>query len=115
MTVRKIQQPSANVSFVRAMASRLNAVALASSAASFGLLLAWLVPSHLVPAVVSILSFKVALIAALVAYFSGIDRRARGVTLWDVAALFGAIWVVTALLSKPEDIADLFSRLTTAS
>lgn len=115
MTVQKFQQRPANVPSLGGMASRLNAVVLAGSAAAFGLLLAWLVPSHLVPAVVSILAFKVALLAALAAYFSGVDRRARGVTLWDVAGLSGAIWVVTALLSKPEDIADLFSRLTTAS
>jgi hypothetical protein len=114
MTVRKLQERPAPVPQMGALASRLNALILAGSAGAFGLFLAWLVPGHLVPAVVSLLAFKVALLSALIAYFSGVDRRARGATLWDVAALFGAIWVVTALLSKPEDIADLFTHLTTA-
>jgi drug/metabolite transporter (DMT)-like permease len=114
MTVRKVQERPANARQQGALASRVNTLFLAGSAAAFGLALASLVPADLTAAVVSLLAFKAAVLTALVAYFLGVDRRAKGATLWDAAAVFGAIWVVTALLSKPEDIAQLFAHLTTA-
>lgn len=113
MTVLKTEHPVLKEPLPQGVAARLGSLALAGSAAAFGLLFALTVPVHLVPAVVSILSFAVALIVALVAHFAGVDRRAPGVTLWDVAGLFAAIWMVTALLSGPEDLAELFSHLTT--
>jgi hypothetical protein len=51
-------------------------VLIATSAAA-GLLLVWLVPLPLVPPLLGIVSFTVAVIVALFAYYSGADRGAK--------------------------------------
>jgi len=76
-----------------------------------GLLLVWLIPlSHVLP-VVSIVSFTIACTAALFAHYSGIDRRAPGVTLWDIAAVFTLIWIGAGLISGPRHIVQVFGQL----
>jgi hypothetical protein len=85
--------------------------ALVVIAAAPGLLLLWLVPLPLVLPVLSITSFVIAGVAALVAHYSGIDRHAPGVSAWDVAALYTLIWIIAGMMSGTKQFAELFDRL----
>jgi hypothetical protein len=87
---------------------------LIAFAAAPGLLLVWLVPPPLVLPALSIVSFTVAAIVALFAYWYGADRRARGITPWDVAGAFALIWIGAGMLSEPEHIVQLFGQITMA-
>jgi hypothetical protein len=75
------------------------------------LLLFWLVPLPLVLPVLSIMSFMIAGIVALVAHYSGIDRRAPSVSAWDIAAVFTLIWIVAGMMSGTKQFVELFDRL----
>jgi hypothetical protein len=75
------------------------------------LLVLWFVPLPLVLPVLSIVSFAIAGATALLAHWSGIDRRAAGVTAWDISALFTAIWILAGLASGARPLAELFDRL----
>jgi hypothetical protein len=57
-------------------------------------------------------SFAIAGTAALIAHFSGIDRRAPGVTAWSISAMFTAIWIIAGLMSGAKPLAELFDRLS---
>ncbi len=85
--------------------------ALAAAAAAPAVLLLWLVPLPFVLPALSIVSFAIAGIAALVAHHAGTDRHAPGVTAWDISALFTAIWIVAGLMSGARPLAELFDRL----
>jgi hypothetical protein len=85
--------------------------ALAIVTAAPAILLLRLVPLSVFLPALSIVSFTVAGIAALVAHGSGTDRRAPGVTAWDVAAAFTAIWILAGLTSGARPFAELFERL----
>jgi hypothetical protein len=77
-----------------------------------GLLLVGLVPLQLVLPALSVVSFIVAAFIALWAYRRGVDRRADGLTLWDVAGFFAVIWVGAGMLSTPEHVVELFDHMT---
>jgi len=83
-------------------------------AATPALLLAWLMPLPLVLPVLSIVSFLIACIAALFAHYSGIDRHAPGITLWNVAAVFTLIWIGAGMIGGPRHIVQLFDQFTMA-
>jgi len=74
-------------------------------------LLLWLLPLQFVLPVLSIVSFIIAGIAALLAYGKKLDRHAPGTTLWDVAGVFTGIWIAAGLLSGPKRLSELFARL----
>jgi hypothetical protein len=74
-------------------------------------LLLWLVPLPLFLPVLSIVSFASAGVAALVAYYSGIDRRAPGVSAWDIAGVFTLIWIGAGMMSGTKQFVALFDRL----
>jgi hypothetical protein len=85
----------------------LTAIAIAP-----GIVLAWFVPLPLVLPLVSVLSFVIAGIVSLLAYASGADRHARGITPWDVAGIFALIWVGAGLACSPEHAVQLFITAT---
>ena len=78
------------------------------------LLFVWLIPLPLVLPVLSIVSFLIACIAALFAHYSGIDRHAAGITLWNIAAVFTLIWIGAGMIGGPKQIVQLFDQLTMA-
>ncbi len=118
MTLWKAERGSAplftpNAPARDAPARHLDLAALVVIAAAPGLLILWLIPLPLVLPVLSIVSFMIAGVAALVAHHSGIDRRAPGVSAWDVAAIFTLIWIVAGMTSGTKQFAELFDRLAT--
>jgi hypothetical protein len=84
------------------------------AAAASGVLLVWLVPPPLVLPALGLVSFTAAIVVALLAYCSGADRHADGITLWDVAGALALIWVAAGMLSEPEHIAQLLGRVMMA-
>ena len=78
------------------------------------LLLLWAVPLPLVLPALSIGSFIIACVVALLAHCSGVDRAAPGMTLWDIVAVFTSIWIGAGMVSGPKQIVELFERLATA-
>jgi hypothetical protein len=111
MTLLKIEHTFAPRCILSARASYPDFAALAVVGAAPGLLLLWLVPLSLVLPALSIASFAIAGVVALVAHYSGIDRRARGVSAWDVSALFTMLWILAGLMSGARPFAELFDRL----
>ncbi len=112
-TERAFSPPLSPPLAVRARARPLDWVALAVIGAAPALLLFWLLPLPLVLPMVSIVSFAVAGIVAIVAHHSGIDRRAAGVSAWDIAAMFTLIWIVAGTMSGAKQFVELFDRLAT--
>jgi len=113
MTLWKTERGSAPLFTPDAPARHLHVADLVVIAAAPGVLLLWLVPLPLVLPVLSILSFVTAGVVALVAHYSGIDRRAPGISAWDVAALFTLIWITAGLMSGTKQFVELFDRLAT--
>ena len=94
---------------------KLDLAALVAIAVAPGLFLIWFVPLSLFLPVLSIVSFMIACAVGIFAHFSGVDRRAPGVTPWDIAGTFTLMWIGTALVSGPKNIIQLFERLTMVS
>jgi len=88
--------------------------ALFAIATALVLLLLWAVPLPLVLPALSIGSFIIACVVALLAHCSGVDRAAPGMTLWDIVAVFTSIWIGAGMVSGPKQIVELFERLATA-
>ena len=89
------------------------AVVVVAAAAS-GVLLLWLVPPPLLLPALGLVSFTAAVVVALFASYSGADRHADGITLWDMAGAFALIWVAAGMLSEPEHIVQLLGRVMMA-
>ena len=89
-------------------------ILIAIAAALVGLLIFWLVPLSLVMPVLSIVSFTIAITLALLAYYTKVDRRAEGITLWDVAGVAALIWIGAGMLSEPEHVIQLFGHIMIA-
>jgi hypothetical protein len=111
MTLWKTERGFAPLFIPDALARYVDLAALAVITAAPGLLLLWLIPLPLVLPVLSITSFMIAGVAALVAHYSRIDRHAPGVSAWDVAAVFTLIWIVAGMMSGTKQFAELFDRL----
>ena len=111
MTLWKTERGSAPLFTSDAPARYLDRAALVVIVAAPSLLILWLIPLPLVLPVLSIMSFVIAGIAALVAHYSGIDRRAPGVSLWDIAAAFTLIWIGAGMMSGTKQFVELFDRL----
>ena len=88
--------------------------ALFAIATALVLLLLWAVPLPLVLPALSIGSFIIACVVALLAHCSGVDRAAPGMTLWDIVAVFTSIWIGAGMVSGPKRIVELFEQLPTA-
>jgi hypothetical protein len=111
MTLWKTEHVRASRCPVREPAGHPDFAALAVIGAAPAVLLLWLVPLALVLPALSIVSFAIAGAVAIFAYRAGIDCRAAGVTAWDVAALFTAIWLLAGLMGGAGSFAALFDRL----
>ena len=111
MTLLRTEHAFAPQRASRARAGYPDFVALAVVGTAPGLLLLWLVPLSLVLPVLSIVSFAVAGVVALVAHCSGIDRRAHGVSAWDISALFTVLWILAGLMGGARPFAELFDHL----
>ena len=112
MTLWKSEHGSAYGVTLHSPGKRLDLPFLIAVGTAPGLLLVGLVPLHLVLPALSIVSFAVAVVIALWAYRRGVDRQADGITFWDVAGLFAAIWVGAGMLSTPEHVVELFDHIT---
>ena len=70
-------------------------------------------PALVLPAL-SLVSFVIACVIALFAYCSGVDRRAPGMTPWDIAAFFTLAWIGAGMISGPAQVVGLFEHLMLA-
>jgi hypothetical protein len=111
MTLWKTERGSAPLFTPDAPARHLHVADLVVIAATPSLLLLWLVPLPLVLPALSILSFVIAGVVALMAHYCGIDRHAPGISAWDVAALFTLIWITAGMMSGTKQFVALFDRL----
>jgi hypothetical protein len=111
MTLWKTERAFSPRLTVSARSRNLDTAALAVIVAAPAILLLWLIPLPLVLPVLSIVSFAIAGVVAIIAHYSGIDRRAPGVSAWDVAALFTVIWIGAGMLGGVKQFGDLFERL----
>jgi len=94
-----------------AQARHLAVAALAVIGAAPALLLLCLVPLPLVLPVLSIVSFAIAGVVALVAHYCAIDRRTPGLSAWDIVAVFTLIWIGAGMMSGAKPLVELFDRL----
>src|SRR5260370_1040360 len=111
MTLWRTERGSAPLFTPNALARYLDLAGLVVIVAAPGLLLLWLVPLPLVLPILSIMSFVIAGVAALVAHYSGIDRHAPSVSAWDIAAVFTLIWIGAGMMSGTKQFVELFDRL----
>jgi hypothetical protein len=111
MTLWKTERGFAPLFTPNASARYLDLAGLVVIVAAPGLLLLWLVPLPLVLPILSIMSFVMAGVAALVAHYSGIDRHVPSVSAWDIAAVFTLIWIGAGMMSGAKQFAELFDRL----
>ena len=95
---------------LRSLPPHLGVVATVASV----LLLVLSVPPPLALPALSFASFVAAVIVALIAWWSRTDRRAEGLTLWDIAGIFALLWIVTGMLSGPEQMVQMFGPVTAA-
>src|SRR5258708_17248043 len=98
MTLWRTERGSAPLFTPNAPTRSRDLAGLVVIGAAPGLLLLWLVPLPIVLPVLSIMSFAIAGVAALVAHYSGIDRHAPGVSAWDIAAIFTLIWIGAGMM-----------------
>ena len=113
MTLWRNERISARRVTSNARARYLDLAAVVVIVATPVLLLFWLVPLPLVLPALGITSFAIASVAALVAHYSGIDRHAKGVSGWDIAAVFTVIWIGAGMMGGAKQFVELFDRLAT--
>lgn len=111
MTLWKTECSSPPPVTTNAPGRHLDRAVLVLIVAAPGLLMFSLVPLPLVLPVLSIMSFMIAGVAALVARYSGIDRRAPGISAWDIAAVFTLIWISAGMIGGAKQLVELFDRL----
>jgi len=111
MALWKTEHGSAPLFTPHARSQHIDLVVLVAIPA---LLIVWLSPTPLILPVLSIVSFVIACIVAVWAHYSGVDRRAPGLTLWDIAAVFTLIWIGAGVISDRRDVVQLFDLLTMA-
>jgi hypothetical protein len=88
--------------------------ALTAATGSVFLLLASLVPLPLVLPAFSLVSICVAGVAAFFAWWAAAERHTASLTPWDISGAFALIGCAAAILARPENVAQLFDRLTMA-
>ena len=114
MTLWKSEHGSTYGPALHKLEPHLNPSFVVIAAAASSVLLVWLVPSPLALPALGLVSFTAAGVVALFAYYSGADRHADGITLWDIAGAFALIWVAAGMLSEPEHIAQLLGHVMMA-
>jgi hypothetical protein len=113
MAIWKAEDGSLSDITLRVMAPLLHACAFAAILCAPAIVLAWLLPFPLFLPILSVVSFALAVIIALFAVCSKVNRRAPGITLWDVAGGFTLIWIVAGLVLKPKFLIEWFERVAT--
>jgi hypothetical protein len=111
MTLWRTERGSAPLVTSKDPAASLDLAALVAIVAAPVVVLLWLVPLPLFLPILSIMSFVIACVAALVAHYCGIDRRAPGVSTWEIAAVFTLIWIGAGMMSGTRQFVELFDRL----
>jgi hypothetical protein len=111
MTLWKTERAFSPPLTAGARSRNLDMASLAVIVAAPAILLLWLIPLPLVLPVLSIVSFMIAGIIAIIAHYCGIDRRSPGVSAWDVAALFTVIWIGAGMIGGAKQFVELFERL----
>jgi hypothetical protein len=111
MTLWKTERGFAPPCLLKSSARYLDLAGLVVIVAAPGLLLLWLVPPPLLLPILSIMSFMIAGVAALVAHYSGIDRHAPGVSAWDIAAVFTLIWIGAGIMGGAKQFVESFDRI----
>lgn len=111
MTLWKAERASSTLFSLNVPARHLDLAALVIIAAAPAVVLIWLIPLPLVLPVLSIVSFAIAGVAAVAAHCCGIDRRAPGVSAWDIAAVFTLIWIGAGMMGGSKHFIELFDRL----
>jgi hypothetical protein len=111
MTLWRTERGSAPLVTSKDPARYADGAALVAIVAAPVVVLLWLVPLPLFLPMLSIMSFVLAGVAALVAHYSGIDRRAPGVSAWEIAVVFTLIWIGAGMMSGTKQFVELFDRL----
>jgi hypothetical protein len=93
----------------------LDLIGLAAVSGIVGLFLVRFVPLQLVMPVLSVASFGIACAAGVIGHVYRFDRRARGLTPWDVAVVFTVIWIGAGMLSDPKHIIDMIEQPVVAA
>ena len=114
MTLWKSEHGAAYGPALHKLGPRLDLSVVLMAATASSVLLVWLVPPPLVLPALGLVSFTAAGVVALFAHYSGADRHADGITLWDVAGAFALIWVAAGMLSEPEHIVQLLGHVMMA-
>jgi hypothetical protein len=114
MAFWNLEQDTRSAFAIDARTRQLDLAALAAIAVAPALFLLVLVPGPLFLPALSIVSFAVACIAALFAYFAKVDHRTPRAAVWDIAAIFTVIWIVAGTMSGPKRIFEFFDRITAA-
>jgi hypothetical protein len=68
------------------------------------------VPRPVVLPALSLAMIVLAGLAASVAWLCGARQHGDGITLWDISGAFGVIGCAAAMLSKPENVLQVFSH-----
>jgi hypothetical protein len=110
VTLQKFEQSSHYGPARHKLGPPVDLSVVAATMAIVGVLLVWLVPPLLALPALSLLSLTAAGIVALLAYFSGADRHADGITLWDIAGAFVLMWVAAGVLSEPDHVVRQFGQ-----
>jgi len=114
MTMLKLEIGAPARRFARhRLARHGDLLALVAIAAAPGVLLVGLLPLPFVLPMLSIVSFVIAGGVAVFAYRKRVPRKAPGVTLWDVAGVFTAIWIAAGIFSGPARLFRFFEWLAT--
>lgn len=114
MTLWKSEHGSTYGPALHKLEPHLNPSFVVIAAAASSVLLVWLVPSPLALPALGLVSFTAAVVVASFASYSGADRHADGITLWDIAGAFALIWVAAGMLSEPEHIVQLLGHVMMA-
>jgi hypothetical protein len=112
MALWKIEHGPVPTFPLHAPAPHLDRAGLVAIAVAPVLVLVALVPLPLVLPVLSIVSFAIAAGVALLAHRAKVGRRAPGINLWDLAAVFTLIWIGAGIFGGSKRFAQLFETLT---
>jgi hypothetical protein len=104
----------ANAPKPQASGRYLDLLALAGLAAAPGLLFSRLMPLPFIPPMICVASFLMACAFGWFAHYTGADRRAAGMTAWDVAGIFAVLWVGAGFASDPKHLVRFFEILASS-
>jgi len=110
MDERRTPRGSAHEDFLQLIKPHATLAALIALAAGPLVLVASFTPRPLFLPVVSLLSMAVAGLAASLAWAFRARWHSDNITVWDIAGAFVLIGCAAAMLSKPENVLQLFGH-----